>query len=257
MGDHHNHNNHRHSSSNHQRPHSNQHSYQHQNNSHRQQSNQHQNHSNRQQANQHQNQSPRHQSHMVHQYERPVGPEKPSRFTQVKQKFQNRFSEKTPTPEQIQHLKVKAEHARYDADVKVHQARKAKAERENPSGWRRLFAATQAPPQRSSGRRVAGTRRPNPSKYYGGQGRGPPQMGDSMLIGPGSFSGNNLMFDPSGGQVGDNMLSFQGNGKSVENDMLSFTPSKPSFSGGKSGKSKKSESMGMAFGESAVSMFKF
>lgn len=192
---------------------------------------------------------------MVAQYSKDdmPGPEKPSRFNRIKDKFQNRFSEKVPTREQIETLKVRAEHAKYDADVTVNKARKAKAERENPSGWRRLFAATQAQPQRGGGR--AGTRRPSASRYYGGQGRGPPQMGDSMLIGPGSFSGNNLMFSPEGGQVGDNMLSFQGNGDNYHSDLLSFKPS--GGGGAKSGKSKKSESMGMGFGEGAVNMFKF
>jgi hypothetical protein len=241
MGDHSHHNNHRHSTSNHNNSHSNRHSQQHQNNP-----NQHQ-HS-------HQN---RPQPHMVRQYERPVGPEKPSKFSQMKEKFQNKFSEKVPTREQIEQLKVKAEHAKYDADVTVNKARKAKAERENPSGWRRLFVATQSQPQRSARSGVRGTRRPTASQYYGGRGRGPPQMGDSMLIGPGSFSGNNLMFDPSGGQVGDNMLSFESNGKNVENDMLSFKPISPGPSGKKVGKTKKSESMGMTFGEGATKMFTF
>lgn len=239
MGDHHNHNNHRHSTGNHNNSHSNRHSHQHQNNPH-----------------QNQNHRPRPPQGMS-QYERPVGPTKPSRFDNLKQRFQNRFTEKTPTPEEIARLKVRAEHARYSADVKVHKAREAKAERENPSGWRRLFAATQQ--QKPTGRtgRV-GTRRPRPSQYYGGQGRGPPQMGDSMLIGPGSFSGDSLMFSPEGGHVGDNMLSFQGNGRNFENDMLTFHGDTNSFgNGGKQVKSKKSEPSGIGFGEGAISMFKF
>lgn len=256
MGDHHNHNNHRHSSDNHGRPHSHDHSYKNQNNSHR-------NHDRNPDHNNRVGNIPNPHHHKsrpqgMSQYERPVGPTKPSRFDNLKQRFQNRFTEKAPTREQIEALKVKAEHARYSADVKVHKAREAKAERENPSGWRRLFAATQQP-QRGGGR--AGTRRPRPSQYYGGQGRGRPQMGDSILIGPGSFSGDSLMFSPEGGHVGDNMLAFQGNGQNFQNDMLSFHGNSTVFSnggGGKPMKAKKSEEpMSMSFGEGAISMFKF
>lgn len=246
MGDHHNHNNHRHSSDNHQRPHSNDHSYRHQDNQSRHRPQQHQN-------------THRSPPHMVAQYQRTdmPGPEKPSKFSQLKEKFQERTREKVPTKEQLEELKLRAENAKYNADIKVHNARKAKAEKENPSGWRRLFAATmQQQPQRGGGR--VGTRRPSTSRYYGGQGRGPPQMGDSMLIGPGSFSGDSLMFSPEGGHVGDNMLSFQSNGQMIQNDMLSIKSGGNAFTGGaKQGKSRKSESMDTGFGSSAMDMFKF